>query len=498
MMTCAYLTLAEAMLDALNASGQKVLSQPKTLLGYLMDCMDPDSDDLRVLERTCDESLLKPFVEQVATEDPDVALAAMQARAYLVDACVVDGRAATFVAEGIAEGIARWKDVPFRPMEDARSNVRAEDDVPSIGGHAEIPNAPKARDGESGHTVSGSLGTERVVPLDVAHPLPTRRRLPIRLVGVAALIVVGLVAVFVGRDIVAALSHVDDSIQETSDADAVAEPDSQEDEDAIDDAGSASTDTVTVNFYDGEGGELVQSEEVEPGSKVVIPLVEKDGSTLQRWDYDGNILYGLHSGDEIVADRDLDVFAVWKSIVDVPDGISVDLVTPNDSKTVRNGPDGYFALEPRSVLLVHNKSKRDRKLSVEPGRPHELLGQFVIGAGETGVFASEVHDSYEVREWGADDPDAEPVVRGTYDITIREVDVRKGALTIELGNLESLGKSWFEVGVLATSDGDVIFCDGSISYEGVGDVGTVQFDKGGSDIPWQDYDRRYFVEGQLV
>ncbi len=487
-----YESLAEAVCSALQIRGERVLRHPKVLLGHILDFMDPDSVDLHVLERTCDEGLLRPFIKQLDIQDADLDVAAMQARLYLSDVCVVDEGAAMHVADGIAEGIAKWKGLPLQLERDEERYDRPQGDVAEdVRGAGDRQEEKTPDDTEISETdkldmVQDSPGREML------EPIRTRRILSVgRIVVTAVVAIAVMVSIFVYVRMGTSTSSTEagDGVREMADAVETETPMEQTDD---------VLGMVTVNFYDEEGGEIVQTEEVEPGSKVVIPALEREGSTLQRWDYDGNILYGLHSGDEIVADRDMDVFAVWKSIVSVPEGISVELISPSDTKTVRNGPDGYFASEPRSVLLVNNESKRDRKLSVEPGRPHELLGTFVIAAGKMGVFSSEVSDSYEVKDWDSEESEDGPVARKSYDVTIREVDVGAGALTIELGNLESLGKSWFEVGVLAVSDDDVIFCDGSISYEGVGDVATVQFDKGGSDISWQNYERRYFVEGQLL
>jgi hypothetical protein len=119
-----YYTLAEATSFALENGGEGLLDNPRRFLAHLADMMDPDCDDLRVLERNCDEGLLRPYREALAGA---LKLDAAEARAhsYLQDECKIESGTAAAVASGIAEGMASLLGASAR----ARSKVAVQ--VPS-------------------------------------------------------------------------------------------------------------------------------------------------------------------------------------------------------------------------------------------------------------------------------------------------------------------------------------------------------------------------------
>ena len=100
-----YYTLAEATSFALENGGEGLLDNPRRFLAHLADMMDPDCDELRVLERNCDEGLLRPYREALVGA---LKLDAAEARAhsYLQDECKIESGTAAAVASGIAEGMA--------------------------------------------------------------------------------------------------------------------------------------------------------------------------------------------------------------------------------------------------------------------------------------------------------------------------------------------------------------------------------------------------------
>ena len=102
-----YLTLAETAEKSLSKCGADVLAQPRTFLGFLMDYMDPDSVELCVLERNCDEDLLRPYRDAVVGTS-DLGTAAARAEDYLTRRCRIGAQDAELVAHGMAAGVARW------------------------------------------------------------------------------------------------------------------------------------------------------------------------------------------------------------------------------------------------------------------------------------------------------------------------------------------------------------------------------------------------------
>ncbi len=82
-----YLTLSEAVCSALETYGEVALLRPAMLLGFLMDCMDPDSVEMRALEHFADSHLFGPYADALASPALDLRLASERARMYLMDEC---------------------------------------------------------------------------------------------------------------------------------------------------------------------------------------------------------------------------------------------------------------------------------------------------------------------------------------------------------------------------------------------------------------------------
>ena len=110
-------SLADAIQMALEAHGTRALSDARLITGYALDFLDSDSVEARLLERYADERLLQPFVDVAAADGADLRLASFRAMAYLTDECMVESGAAQRVADGIAEGVARWKGVGWSSVD---------------------------------------------------------------------------------------------------------------------------------------------------------------------------------------------------------------------------------------------------------------------------------------------------------------------------------------------------------------------------------------------
>ena len=103
-----FLSLAAAVCLSLWGEGINLLNRPEVLKSYLMDYMNPDSPELRVLIRNCDESLLAPYAACMGGGVGELRFAAGRVRAHLVSECMINPPTASLVANGIAAGIASW------------------------------------------------------------------------------------------------------------------------------------------------------------------------------------------------------------------------------------------------------------------------------------------------------------------------------------------------------------------------------------------------------
>ena len=102
-----YFDLAEATAFVLAHGGERSFDSPRRFLAHLTDVMDPDCDEMLVLERNCDEGLLRLYRAALAGDSGGADGAEARARDYLVSECRIDSTAAAAVASGIAEGVAR-------------------------------------------------------------------------------------------------------------------------------------------------------------------------------------------------------------------------------------------------------------------------------------------------------------------------------------------------------------------------------------------------------
>lgn len=125
-----HLSLSEAICYALTQEGVGLLENPKLLLGYLMDFMDPYSAELRVMERTCDEDLLEPYALCIGADVSKLSDAVAKATYFLNSVCLIKPEMARLVAVGIAEGIAAWCGVRWDPDAGAGNDAST-----SNGGH---------------------------------------------------------------------------------------------------------------------------------------------------------------------------------------------------------------------------------------------------------------------------------------------------------------------------------------------------------------------------
>ncbi len=121
-----YLTLEQVISLLLHQQGTTGMEDPRTIVAYAMDHMDPASPELRVLEqylvvnnlrpesrkyrkieRSIAEGFVNPFA-RAAQHDIPVDKATSLALSYLRDDCMVRESVARQVVDGIARGITRW------------------------------------------------------------------------------------------------------------------------------------------------------------------------------------------------------------------------------------------------------------------------------------------------------------------------------------------------------------------------------------------------------
>ena len=102
--------LRSAARYAFAEAGAELLQRPKELTSFLIDLIDLDGVEMRVLMRSCDEELLAPLAELGADADSD-AVAAIRERvaAYLRTIRVVDAKAAKRTSRGVVAGYVDWK-----------------------------------------------------------------------------------------------------------------------------------------------------------------------------------------------------------------------------------------------------------------------------------------------------------------------------------------------------------------------------------------------------
>lgn len=96
--------LSRTVSFAMRKRGQVVVRDSRVLLAFVLDCMDLESMEVRVLRRYCEDTLLAPFVEALDGLC-DIHEAAERARLWLCEECCVDEEMATRVVRGIAQGL---------------------------------------------------------------------------------------------------------------------------------------------------------------------------------------------------------------------------------------------------------------------------------------------------------------------------------------------------------------------------------------------------------
>ena len=116
-----YPGLPEAVEQSLRRGGPALLSNPQRLLAFLADAMHPESMELRVLLRCCDDEMLAPFARADQMSTSELQMAGSRMQAYLTDECMVDARSAATVAGGFVVGVARWRG--FAPAQNVQRQV---------------------------------------------------------------------------------------------------------------------------------------------------------------------------------------------------------------------------------------------------------------------------------------------------------------------------------------------------------------------------------------
>lgn len=100
------MTLSEAVSEALELKGERLLSNPKVFRSVLSDLMDPESDEMRVICALADAKFLAFFFRAAGSNDQKVLQsAARNAAAYALKACAADESKVLSVAEQIARGV---------------------------------------------------------------------------------------------------------------------------------------------------------------------------------------------------------------------------------------------------------------------------------------------------------------------------------------------------------------------------------------------------------
>ena len=225
---------------------------------------------------------------------------------------------------------------------------------------------------------------------------------------------------------------------------------------------------------------------------------------------------GAHPSESEHGTQDDDAIEVDLQPVSVPDGITTEVIAPDEKKTVRwltvkpdsesrNGMLEYLDtatvdIVPAKVVLVHNESDQEMSLDCRVG-DNWLNGtewdQILLQSGRTGVYPSTSKKGCEI------EPSESKASGNNYDLTVNPVEVGTGTLVVEIGGYPP--DKWngaAYVGVLATSKNDVIFYDSwhqFTFYTGMGMEAPYRYELDGySDIRWQDYDLQFFDFNQFV
>ena len=98
------MTLAEAVQEALENHGTSVLSNPTLFRNFLMDYLDENSPELRVLRYCCDERLLAPIAKALESGE-DMQGVIPRVEYYLTSTCMIKDEVSHSIASGLVEGV---------------------------------------------------------------------------------------------------------------------------------------------------------------------------------------------------------------------------------------------------------------------------------------------------------------------------------------------------------------------------------------------------------
>lgn len=112
------MNLAEATTKTLSMGGLEILDSPKRFLSCLVDLIDPDSNEARVLYQACDEALLT-FFKKAHQQNTPMAyeVAAGKAANHLVTEYMLNQEVSESTAHGLAEGVAAFAGVTLPKRE---------------------------------------------------------------------------------------------------------------------------------------------------------------------------------------------------------------------------------------------------------------------------------------------------------------------------------------------------------------------------------------------
>ena len=105
------LALAEAVRLTLAYCGAEVFADPQRFMSYLYEMTDNRSDEMRVLKNNCTVELLAPFVGADRMTSTDLKRAAAVAQEHLEQECQINAATSRTIARGLAEGVARWREL---------------------------------------------------------------------------------------------------------------------------------------------------------------------------------------------------------------------------------------------------------------------------------------------------------------------------------------------------------------------------------------------------
>ena len=115
------LAFAEAVRLTLAYCGAEVFDDPQKFVAYLYDMTDDRSEEMRVLKNNCTAELLAPFRRADTMTSVDLKRAAATAQGYLAQECLINADTSRSIAQGIAQGVARWRGISLSFEEGSRA-----------------------------------------------------------------------------------------------------------------------------------------------------------------------------------------------------------------------------------------------------------------------------------------------------------------------------------------------------------------------------------------